>query len=97
MDVSDLKKVVKLVASEYRGMPFNELEALIGKETICFEREYEGCKYYFEINAASLAPNGVRIQILGEPPGIMGFMKGFAEYFGMYPNGKVVEGEATWF
>lgn len=97
MVASELQKVVKLVSSEYRSKPYNDLEALLGKGTVCFEKEYEGRTYSFEINAEFLSPDGVRVRIHGEPPGIMGFMRGFAEYFGIYPNGKVVEGETTWF
>ena len=89
---SDLKEVVNMVASEYRRKPFGELHALIDQGPVCFEREHDGKIYSFEINASRLGENGVRVQVLGEPPGFLASVRGFAEYFG-----KIVEGKATWF
>jgi len=94
---TDLQSVVNLVATEYKGKPYQALEAMIEGGTVCFNKEHKGKTYSFEINAEALPPNGVRLCVLGEPHGIMGFMRGFAEYFGVYPNGTIVTGEETWF
>ena len=93
----DLQTVVNMVATEYKGKPFIELEAMVEGETVCFNKEHEGKTYTFEVNAEALPPNGVRLRVHGEPHGITGFIRGYAEYFGVYPNGAVVVGEETWF
>lgn len=90
---SDLETVVSLVAADYRCKSFAELQTLFEDGPDCFEREYKGRKHSFEIHADVLMSDGVRVQVHGEPPGLLAWARGFAMYFGMKPDGHVVEGE----
>jgi hypothetical protein len=42
MATTELQEVVNIVASEYRARPYSDLESLVDKKTICFEKEHEG-------------------------------------------------------
>ena len=94
---SKLETVVNLVAADYRRKQFSELQELREHGPDCFEREHKGEKYSFEIDVESLGPDSVRVRVHGSPPGPLAWARGFAVYFGMQPDGHVIEGEATWF
>lgn len=91
MNNKELKEIVNIIYQQYIKKQYQELKKIIDKKGEYFTREYNNGKYNFEIYAEYYNGSNIRVRIHGEKNSIIGFLSGFACYFGKTSTEELIE------
>lgn len=87
----ELMEVVAMQEKLYKAKSYPELQSIIQRKGEYLKVRHNGREYSFEINAEYFQITNIRVRIHGERNSLFGWLSGYARYFGMTPEGVLME------